>query len=347
MLSLEEIVGEISGKSGKGQDDVRRLIKDKQTELSGLVSEEGAAYIVGRELGVELIKDSKRDLKIGNVLPDMRAVDIVARITDVFEPMEFEKNGKKGRVCSMILADETGTIRLPLWNDEIKIMTSLKLKEDDVIEVSGAWAKIDNRSGGAELRLGKKGKIRKLEGKDAPEIKVAKARQRAEAPVLSAGQPERVDISDLQPNMNVMIKATIVQVYRKRPYYEVCPQCGGRVEDKGGKPECKEHGPVEPAKNLLLSAVIDDGTGNVRAVFFREQAEKVFGKSADEVCSGFDKLGVDEFWKGADMLGKEFMIEGRSKISDFTKENEILVNSVSEVDMKAECKRLMDKVKKK
>ena len=82
MLSTEELVKEISGKSEKGEDEVKKLIRDKQVELSGLVSEEGAAYIVGRELGVEMIRDTRRELKIKNILPDMRSVSIIAKVVN-------------------------------------------------------------------------------------------------------------------------------------------------------------------------------------------------------------------------------------------------------------------------
>lgn len=341
MLSAAELINEISGKSGKTPDDVKKLIKEKQQELSDLVSEEGAAYIVGRELGVELVKETKRELKVANIVPDMRNVDIVARIASVFEPKEFDKNGKKGIVSSMILSDETGTIRLPLWNDEVSLIASNGLKQNDLIEVKGAWAKKDTYRDGVELRLGKRGRIKKLEDGPAAEPDMP----HSENYPVSSQAAKRMDISMLSPGMNAIIKGCLLQVYRKKPFFESCPQCGGRVEEKDGVFTCKEHGQVEPKYNLILSGVIDDGTGNIRAVFFKEQAEKLFGKPPEEVKSEFTEKGQDGFWDGFTGSGKDILIEGRVKTNELTKEMEILCNNLEEVDAREEIQRLLKDMK--
>jgi len=346
MLSTKELVKEISKKSGKKEEELKKLISDKQLELSGLVSEEGAAYIVGRELGVELMRDTRRELKIKNVVPDMMSVNIVAKVLNVFEPREFEKKGKKGVVASMILGDETGTIRLPLWNDEVKLISTLGVTQDDLVEVSGAWAKKDNMRDGAELRLGKRGKLRKLEDSERPDVADIKSISFPKLSQAPQGPAQRMSIKMLKPGMNAQVKGCIVQVYRKKPYFEVCPQCGSRVEEKDGKFNCKDHGPVEPVYNLLLSGVIDDGTGNIRAVFFREQAERIFGKSAAEIKEQFSKDGLDSFWEKFASLGHEFMIEGRVKTNEFSHEPEILANNVSDVEVKLECQRLIKSLEK-
>ncbi|MBN2330752.1 MAG: hypothetical protein JXC85_02960 [Candidatus Aenigmarchaeota archaeon] len=340
MLSAEELVREISGKSGKGKEEVKRLIEEKQVELSGLVSEEGAAYIVGRELGVELIRDTRRGLKIKNILPDMRSVNITAKVVSSFEPREFDRNGKKGVVASLILGDDTGTIRLPLWNDEVKLISSLGIDQDDILEVSGAWAKPDKRSDGVELRLGKRGEIKKIEGADAPDMGAVQSAPPSD-PKAPAGPAQLMEIGRLKPGMNVQVKGCLVQVYKRKPYFEVCPQCGSRAEEKEGGFVCKDHGAVEPTYNLLLSGVIDDGTGNIRFVLFRDQAEKMLGKSADDVKREFDKEGPESFWAKFGGLGKDFTIEGRVKTNDFSNETEILANSVAETDVKEESKRLL------
>jgi len=344
MISAKDLIGEIAGKSGKKESEIKRLIKDKQVELSGLVSEEGAAYIVGRELGIDLIKEKRRDLKIKNIVADMRSVDIVARVAGMYEPREFEKNGKKGKVASMILADDSGTIRLPLWNEEVNLITSLGLSRDSVVEVTGAWAKTDQRSG-TELRLGNRGKIRKLEGKEAGDLAAARSYPDG------FGEPpaaERADIASLKEGSTAAVKGVLVQVYKKKPYFEACPQCGSRAEEAAdGKFACKSHGEVAPGAAPLLSGVLDDGTGNIRVVFFRDQAEKVFGKSAEDLRAEFLERGMDAFWEKMDILGSELVIEGRVKMNDFSKEPEIMASGVREADAAAEAAKLLGDVGKK
>lgn len=72
MFSIKDMIMEISKASNLPEEDVKRMVEEKQIELSGLVSNEGAAYIVGKELGVNLIKETVgHRLKIKNIVPGM------------------------------------------------------------------------------------------------------------------------------------------------------------------------------------------------------------------------------------------------------------------------------------
>ncbi|MEK6816796.1 MAG: SOSS complex subunit B family protein, partial [Nanoarchaeota archaeon] len=90
---------------------------------------------------------------MSNLIPGLRSVDITARVVRVFEPREFSRNGKAGIVQTLMLADGTGRVRMPLWNEETKLLSEGKIKEDDVVRIEGGFTK-ENR-GAAELRLGK------------------------------------------------------------------------------------------------------------------------------------------------------------------------------------------------
>jgi len=79
-------------------------------------------------------------------------------------------------------------------------------------------------------------------------------------------------------------------------------------------------------------------------VFFREQAEKLFGKPVEEVKAEFTEKGQDAFWDGFTGIGKELLVEGRIKSNEFTKEMEILCNNVEEVNTREEIKRLLSEV---
>ena len=125
MLTLENMVKEISEKSGLKEKEVQQLIEEKQLELSGLVSSEGAAYIIGREFGINLLKEKKTQLKIKNILTGMRNVELIAKILLISKPRNFEKNGKKGTVINLVLGDETGSIRLSLWDNEIGFIENI------------------------------------------------------------------------------------------------------------------------------------------------------------------------------------------------------------------------------
>ena len=333
MFSLKEIVKEISKVSKLSEDEVNQKIGEKQIELSGLVSPEGAAYIVGKELGVNLLKEpAKRRLKVKNVIPGIRSVDIAGRIVNISDKRDFERGGKTGSVVNITLGDDTGVVRLSLWNSEIELLKELDVKEGDVVKVTGGYVKEDNR-GNSEIRLGRMGKLEKSDTQ-IPEIKDIK------------GDFDTVNVKnirDLREGEYSEVRASLVQVYRRNPFFEVCPTCESRLGKEEDVWKCKDHGNVEPKYNLVLSGVIDDGSGNIRVVFFRDLAEKVFGKDTEElkkVASG-DQLNVYENLH----LGEEFIIRGRVKKNQFTERMEFIANEIESVDPKGEAEKLLRRIR--
>lgn len=332
MDSLEQLIATIAKEAGKTQDEVKVLVDEKKVELSGLVSEEGAAYIVGRELGVSLLKEGKRSLKVKNLVDGMRGVDLTVRVVRIFDVKEFERQGKKGKLLPLLLGDETGVIRMPLWNQEADAVLQMELKEDDVIAIQNGWVKIDNR-GNLELRLGK-GKLTKSD--DTIDIP-------AKEELATFSSAKRTPLAKAQEGQSIEVRGCLVQLYRKDPFFETCPDCGTRVFEEDGKPRCKEHGIVTPQTQMVVSGVLDDGTGNVRVVFFRELAEKLLGEKVDglkQIASrANDPLDMFDVFTS---LGKDFIIKGRVKKNDFTGNLELVASDIQDVDVKKEAELLLE-----
>ncbi len=333
MFSVEEIVKKIREHSEASEEEIRKLIAEKQEELSGLVSEEGAAYIVARELGVNLLKETKRQLKIKNLVPGLRSVELVARVVRIQEPREFERNGKQGKVVNIVLGDETGTVRLSLWNDECEIAE--RINEGGSVRIFRAYTKEDSM-GNPELRIGR-GSIEKIDQVvNLPPPESIEER---------FGKPVRREIAEFGEGQFNETRAALVQAFNRNPFYEVCPVCGSRVKENEGKWRCEEHGEVTPEKNLVLSGVIDDGTGNIRAVMFRSAAEKVFGKDVNEIEDALRGKGEDfQLSSIVEGLGREFIFRGRVKRNSYSGNLEFVVNEVEDVDAKREAENLIQKI---
>ena len=61
--------------------------------------------------------------KIGELRDGMRSVSAAGRVISIGEPREFtRKDGTKGRVASVVLEDETGIVRLSLWDDDVNAL---------------------------------------------------------------------------------------------------------------------------------------------------------------------------------------------------------------------------------
>jgi replication factor A1 len=88
-----------------------------------------------------------KDLKIrqGNV-------DIIVDVVDVGEAREFEKFGRTGRVATAIVKDETGDVKLTLWNEQID-----KVKPGDKVHITNGY--VSEWQGEPQLTTGKMGKL--------------------------------------------------------------------------------------------------------------------------------------------------------------------------------------------
>src|SRR3990172_7067671 len=138
-MHFDSILKEIKKKTEMSDDELNRKIIEKQQELSNLVSKEGAAYIIAKELGLDIFTKTKRRLEIKNILPKLRNTNLTARVVRVFPAKEFKKKDKTGKVATVVLGDETGTIRLSLWDQQTDIVK--EFKPDMAVEAFGAYTK--------------------------------------------------------------------------------------------------------------------------------------------------------------------------------------------------------------
>jgi len=79
-------------------------------------------------------------------------VDIVVDIVDMGEVREFEKFGKTGRVTTAVAKDETGDIKLSLWNEQID-----QVKAGDKVHIINGY--VSEWQGEKQLTTGRMGKL--------------------------------------------------------------------------------------------------------------------------------------------------------------------------------------------
>ena len=91
-------------------------------------------------------------MQVKDLQPRQGKVDIVLDIVDVAEPREFEKFGKAGRVANAVAKDETGDIKLTLWNDDID-----KVKPGDKVKITNGY--VSEWQGEKQLGTGKFGTL--------------------------------------------------------------------------------------------------------------------------------------------------------------------------------------------
>jgi replication factor A1 len=115
--TIPEITLEISQKTGKSEEEIKALIKAKVDKFSGLLTEQGAAFMVQKELGLR--QEAMEQVQVGQLTEGMKGIEVKGNVETIFPVKEFEKSGKKGKLKSFILSDGTGEVRVTLWNDQV------------------------------------------------------------------------------------------------------------------------------------------------------------------------------------------------------------------------------------
>ena len=79
----------------------------------------------------------KEKMKISELLNGMRKINLVGKVLRMNRVIEYNKNGKQGKIGSFVLADDTSTLRIVLWDtNHISLIETGDIKEGDVVEIS-------------------------------------------------------------------------------------------------------------------------------------------------------------------------------------------------------------------
>lgn len=324
MISMpyERIVEKIKEKTNISDSELQSRINKKLDQLSGLISREGAAHIIANELGVKLFEPPKGGLKIKDILTGMRDLEIAGKTQRVFNVAEFESEKRSGKVGSFIMGDETGSIRVVLWNDQADKLA--KIKEGSIVKIKGAYVR-DN-DGRKEAHLGERGSlIINPEGVQIGEVKQ-----------ITATRRKLGELKQAEDGIEIM--GTIVQVFNPT-FFEICPECRKRLKPKENSFFCDQHGEQEPVYSYVLNTFLDDGTETTRAVFFRNQAERLLKKTPEEILQYKDHPESFEQVK-TDLLGEQVRLVGRAVRNELFDRIEFITNFVFEADPKEEIERL-------
>ncbi|RLG73090.1 MAG: hypothetical protein DRO11_00585 [Methanobacteriota archaeon] len=157
-LDIEKIYSKISDKISREEFD--QAVNRKVEELGGLITVEGAAIVIARELGLDIAlteEKPKKFHKISELVPGMMDVHLEARVAMIGEIREFEYGGRKRKVANVRLADKTGSINLVLWGDRSSLVEKLRL--GDIVRIEHAMAR-EGYKGETELSLGWNGVVK-------------------------------------------------------------------------------------------------------------------------------------------------------------------------------------------
>ncbi len=175
MSDIDDIYVKLNGKVTR--EKFSQLIDDKIDAMDGLCDQWTAALLVAHDLGMDDLTAMKKSpggaaavangagsvmaegalVKIKDITLDKRNVDFVGKITTAYEPRTFSRqDGTSGSVANILVADETGEVRVSLWDDLADLVKVGDLKEGDTLRVRGY---VKEGQKGLEVSIGRGGGI--------------------------------------------------------------------------------------------------------------------------------------------------------------------------------------------
>ena len=108
-------------------------------------------------MAVEGFFENKRqpvEAKVGELTPQSRAVNVTAKVVSKSEIRDIPmgRDGSAHKVCDALVGDETGSIYLTLWDDNIE-----KVNEEDTVRIENGYVTLFK--GNMRLNIGKYGKM--------------------------------------------------------------------------------------------------------------------------------------------------------------------------------------------
>ncbi len=93
-------------------------------------------------------------MKIAELRDGLRRVDVEGQVVETSEPREVRSKftGETYRVAEATISDDSGTIKLVLWNEQIG-----QVKVNDTIKIENGYTK--SFRGEVQLNVGKYGKL--------------------------------------------------------------------------------------------------------------------------------------------------------------------------------------------
>lgn len=94
-------------------------------------------------------------MKISELTTGQGNVDVEGNLSEVGEPKVFTKFGRELKVSNAILKDDSGSIKLTLWNEDVS-----KFNEGDTVKITNGY--VNEFQGEPQLTAGKFGKMEKV-----------------------------------------------------------------------------------------------------------------------------------------------------------------------------------------
>lgn len=254
-MKAEAYINKIIESTGLTRKEIQNMVEDKKKELKGLISEEGALFVIARELGVDVKEENKDlmkdiDIFISDITYNMKNINITGRIKEIYNVNKFNKaDGGIGYVGSFLLHDKTGDIRIVLWDDQINVFNEDNFQQNEMVKIVNGIAR-KGKFEDKEIHVGRFGKVilspDDVDYKKYPKIKY-----------------ELININDVNLNLkSISLEGKVIQLLPIKEFT--------RKNGESGK---------------VGSLSLLDSTGSIRITFWNDDTEKLEALKVNDVIS--------------------------------------------------------------
>ena len=161
---------------------------------------------------------------------------------------------------------------------------------------------------------------------------------RAVQDIKFSGLYKKIDL--INTPGGVEIKGFIARDLYNITIYEACTKCFKKLEN------CVCDIKEESEYRMITNLIIDDGSGSIRTTFIGEVAEKLMGVKTEKLVQIKETPDFEKFMerKSSEFLGKDIIVKGRAKFSDYSSSYEISVYDFKYLSIDEELERAIKKV---
>ena len=164
-MGTEEIINQIlADRSDLDRKQVLAMIQKKKSEVPNFLTDETAARLTASELGVKTANKTHRfKIQIKDIFSGLNDVTVSGKVVSVYPPKTFKrKDWTEGKLASIIVTDQTGRLRVVLWDNKVDWVEQGRIQKDQTLRISHGYVR-QGLDGKPEIHLGDKGRIKILD----------------------------------------------------------------------------------------------------------------------------------------------------------------------------------------
>jgi len=193
---------------GLSEEELEKKVKNKVEEYGGFMSKQGVLFIIARENGLDVrspdiddyiydeleeeIDYNEFTIDISDLREGMSNIVLLGKVLSAQKIREFvRKDESIGKVCSFLLGDPTGIVKIVLWDERVENVNQEYFKPNELVRVIGGYSKLGQKES-LEVHLGRKGTLIL-----SPEVS-SKKREIFEA-IMIASSEDKTPKNNLEP----------------------------------------------------------------------------------------------------------------------------------------------------